>query len=212
MTLSPTAQRYYPGAIQYPGPAGKVYAEANTVDGAILHSMQGSWAGAQTVLYDENVDTSNRYRAACWHFSILRSGEVYQHYPLDASPFHAGNGVDNRRLIGIEHEGGPPGNLSEPLTAAQTVSSVALVRWIALTAGWEALTRHTRLLEHNETTSTQCPSGRIDWSRYMDTFTQEDVITLFKYVVGGNGIAPGVTVTPQPRSPQNNRVFKIEMP
>ena len=43
-------------------------------------------------------------------------------------------------------------------------------------------------------------------------FTAEDAITLYRYAVGGNGIAPGVTVTPLARSPQGNRVFNVEMP
>lgn len=167
MTLSPTAQRYYPGAIRKDGPIGKLYPDENTCEGVIMHSMQGSWAGAATVLYDESVTNTNVYRAACWHFSILQNGLVFQHYSLAASPFHAGNGLNNRRLIGIEHEGGPPGNLSEPLTESQVVAGVALLRWIKEQAGWAELSRATTLWEHNEATSTACPSGRIPWSRYV---------------------------------------------
>lgn len=173
----------YPAAVQRPGPAGKVWPDVNTVAGVICHSMQGNYdPGALSVLDDESL-TDNHYRAASWHFSILRDGTVIQHYALNASPFHAGNHAANARLIGIEHEGGPPDNLSEPLTAQQTVASVALVRWIAQQAGW-AMARHITLLEHNETTSTVCPSGRIPWKWY---YPEEDEMDVTK-LTGSEGI------------------------
>ena len=172
MTLSPSAQRYFPGAIQMPGPQGKVYPEGNTVEGVVMHSMQGDYEpGATSVLFDESVSNTNAYRAASWHFSILRDGTVYQHYGLDQAPFHAGSGLNNRRLIGVEHEGGPPGNLSEPLTEPQVAAGVALLRWMAAQAGWPALSRATTLWEHREATSTVCPSGRIPWGQYVSPVT-----------------------------------------
>ena len=187
MTLSATAQRYYPQAIQMPGPPGKVYPEENTVEGVIMHSMQGDYTpGATSVLFDETV-IANRYRAACWHFSILKDGTVYQHYALDKAPFHAGNGLNNRRLIGVEHEGGPPGNLSEPLTEAQVAAGVALLRWMATQAQWRELSRATTLWEHNESTGTVCPSGRIEWHRYVSPVTPQPPVS---------GTAPIVTPLP----------------
>lgn len=155
----------YPGAIQRPGPAGKVWGDQNVIAGAIIHSMQGSYAGALTVLDDESVTDANAYRAASWHFSIDKAGVVYQHYELNETPFHAGSRFWNDRLIGIEHEGGPPGNLSEPFTDAQYAASRALVRWIASQGGWSV--DRSRLYEHNQVTATSCPNGRVDWSRYM---------------------------------------------
>ena len=214
MTLPAMASRYYPGAIQRPGPAGKVYPNVNTVEGVIMHSMQGNYEpGATSVLYDESVSNTNAYRAACWHFSILRDGTVYQHYALDACPFHAGNGVDNRRLIGIEHEGGPPWNLSEPLTEAQIVAGIALVRWIAQQAEWPDLARHVRLLEHNETTATVCPSGRIPWGRYTmaeKPMTVEDVGKVYVAVVSGN-TAPNVEITPIPAKRPGWAAWTVEV-
>ena len=212
---------FYPGAYQAPGPAGKVYPEGNTVEGVVLHSMQGSYEGALTVLMDESVTNTNRYRAACWHFSILRDGSVFQHYPLDAAPFHAGNGTDNKRLIGVEHEGGPPGNLSEPLTEAQVTSGVALVLWIKEQAGWPDLARHVRLLEHGEVYSTSCPNGRIPWSRYAlpqplpgGEFLPEpdlhDVAKFWAAVAGGN-VSPNVEITPVPAKRAGWERYEVEV-
>lgn len=166
---------YYPGAVQSPAPVGKMYPEENTVEGVIMHSMQGSWIGAQSVLYDETVDINNRYRAACWHFSILKSGLVLQHYALNMSVFHAGTGKNNRRLIGVEHEGGPPGNLSEPLTEAQILAGIDLLLWIKKAAEWKELSRSSTLWEHNEATSTACPSHRIPWIRYTEAQVTNEV-------------------------------------
>ena len=94
----------YPGATQRPGPAWKVWPTANAIAGVILHSMEGAEAGAWSVL-DGPLQAS-------WHFSVMRDGRVFQHYPLDASPWHAGSRAQNVRLVGIEHEG----QAGEPLT------------------------------------------------------------------------------------------------
>ena len=76
----------------------------------------------------------------------------------------------NIDLVGVEHEGGGPGNESEPLTVAQLEATIKLTAWMA--AQFE-LTRFERfgyhgradawlLVEHNEVgnTPTACPSGR----------------------------------------------------
>jgi hypothetical protein len=131
--------------------------------------MQGSLAGAYTVLDDESTSPHGAYIAASWTFSVTKAGEVFQHYALDKSPFHAGSKAQNLRLIGVEHEGGAPSNLSEPLTEPQIVASVALSQWIATQGGF-ALSRDpaTRTLyEHRDVSATLCPSGRIPWERYL---------------------------------------------
>jgi N-acetyl-anhydromuramyl-L-alanine amidase AmpD len=151
---------YYPGATQMPGPASNVYATENTVEGAIMHSAQGDWSDSY-----RPTDTMTQ-RGVSWHFSIFKNGRVEQHYSLNTSCWHAGSGTENRRLIGIEHEGGGPDNLSEPLAESQVVAGVALLRWIKEKAGWPDLARGARLLEHNEVYATACPSGRIPWARY----------------------------------------------
>lgn len=194
---------YYPGCVQMPGPTHKVWPEENSCDGVILHSAEGYRAGLESQLRDAEVS---------WHFTVYQDGTVEQHYPLTASCWHAGSKASNVRLIGVEHEG----VAGEPLTAAQLLASVALVRWLQSECGWGQLARGVNLYEHREVNSgTNCPSGRIPWERYTapaDRFTKDDAITLFRYAIGGNGIAPGVTVTALPRSPQGNRVFNVEMP
>lgn len=109
-------------------------------------------------------------RQASWHFSVAKGGQVYQHYPLTAATWHCGSPHWNQRLVGIEHEGGPVGNESEPLTTAQREASVRLVRWIARECGWSRLERRVNLWEHNEVSPadrpTACPSGRIPWDAY----------------------------------------------
>ena len=199
MTLSTFAQRYYPGAIQMPGPVGNVYPQQNAVEGVVCHSADGNWSDAYTPM-----DTMIQ-RGVSFPFTVFKSGVVWQHYPLDASCWHAGGMEWNTRLVGIEHEG----EATEPLTEAQIVASVALVRWIAHTAGWPALTRGVTLREHNELYVTACPSGRIPWHRYTlpavptplpgGEFLPEpdlaDVAKFWAAVAGGN-VSPDVEITP----------------
>lgn len=177
---------FYPAAIQRPGPAGKVWAAPNTIDGIIEHSMQGALVSAWTVLDDESTNAQGSYIAASWTFSVGKDGRVYQHYALNLSPFHAGSKAQNLRLIGVEHEGGPPGNLSEPLTEPQIAASIALAKWIAEQGGF-SLSRDvaTRTLyEHGEVTATQCPSGRIPWDRYLQP-VYHPPFAAFAYVGAG---------------------------
>lgn len=94
--------------------------------------MVGYYAGALAEL-------DKLTRRASWHFSILRNGQVIQHYDTELITWHCGSVYFNHKLIGIEHEGGySPHN--EPLTEAQKIASVELVNWLAATHGF-ALTR-----------------------------------------------------------------------
>lgn len=152
----------YPQAIQRPGPRGKQGylngAFPNAATGAVLHSAEGGAAGMRAVLSGPT--------QVSWHFSVLKSGTVYQHYPLEAVCWHAGSPEWNERLVGIEHEG----RAGEPLTAAQQGASVALVRWVAQECGWAPdWTRGSSqtLYEHRELTTTSCPSGRIPHEPYV---------------------------------------------
>ena len=68
-------------------------------------------------------------------------------------------------------------------------------------------------MEQYQGSTTLAGVPMVDLNAYTnDRFTETDAITLFRYAIGGNGIAPGVTVTPLARSPQGNRVFNVEMP
>ena len=206
---------FYSGAVQKPGPAGNVYPQMNTIEGAVLHSAGGDWSSAY-----KPTDTMYQ-RQVSWHFSIFADGRVEQHYPIDTSCWHAGSGIENRRLVGIEHEGGGPSNPSEPLTEAQVKSSVALVLWIKEQAGWPDLARHVRLLEHGEVYSTSCPNGRIPWSRYAlpqplpgGEFLPEpdlqDVAKFWAAVAGGN-VSPNVEITPVPAKRAGWERYEVEV-
>ena len=214
MTLPAAASRYYPGAVQMPGPPASVWPEVNACDGVICHSADGDWSPTYTP-----VDTMIQ-RGISWPFTVFKDGRVQQHYPLDASCWHAGSAVQNRLLVGIEHEG----KIGEPLTEAQTVASVALVRWIAQQAEWPRLARRVTLWEHNEVYQTTCPSGRIPWGRYTAAPAPEtlpggeflpeadinDVARLWAAVVGGN-VSPNVEITPLPAKRPGWAAWRVEV-
>ena len=172
----------YPPAVQRPGPGwkqGYPGLAVNARRGVICHSMVGSLGAAFDRLYGPDT--------ASWHFSIAQDGTVYQHYDTMAVCWHAGSPKWNGLLIGIEHEGGPPGNESEPLTAPQLATSVELVRWLAVECGFR-LSRtppDKALWEHHETGyPTACPSGRIPWAEYTEEPMTPEERQQFDTVVG----------------------------
>lgn len=156
----------YPGAIWKDGPADKQgypSCRVNAMQGVILHSMVGSFDAAMARLASDD--------RASWHYSVRQDGTVYVHYPDEAVAWHAGSRIWNSKLIGIEHEGGAPGNEGEPLTDAQKAASVALVRWLSKTHGFPLVRfdgQSGALYEHNQVYATACPSGRIPWDAYME--------------------------------------------
>lgn len=162
----------YPKAEWMPGPMSKTNQGACTAEGVVLHSMVGGFDSAMARMFG----TGEKNKAS-WHFSIRKDGRVYQHYDIFTSTWHAG-GDWNLKLVGIEHEGGPLNNVSEPLTEAQVRSSIDLVNWIAQMPEAWPLRRQgpgKTLYEHNEVFPTQCPSGRIPWNRYLNQ-EQESVV------------------------------------
>lgn len=180
---------WYPRAQLRLGPASKVWADENTVRGIIDHSADGAFEASMFWLDDESVDEDNHYIAPSWHFFIRYDGSVYQHYPLNASPFHAGSRYWNTRLIGVEHEG------KGPLTEQQLAASIDLNRWIAQQGDFP-LSRGAHgpksLFEHKEVSpATPCPSGRIPW----DTYLGVDMPQIHLIKVGGSGLVGGVVTT-----------------
>lgn len=152
---------WYPAATRIPGPVANVYPDANRVAGLINHSSEGHWSN----VYGP-IDTMIQ-RGVSWPFSVFRDGHVEQHYPLNASCWHAGSRGWNVRVVGVEHEGVN----GEPLTAAQLVASVTLSRWVAKQGGWpmDRIAGPTRTLwEHREVAQTDCPNGRIPWGYYYE--------------------------------------------
>jgi hypothetical protein len=123
--------------------------------------MEGSWNAANQML--------NGQSAVSWHFSVLKDGTVFQHYPTTSACWHSGSPANNNKYIGIEHEG----KAGEPLTESQLKSSVGLVKWLAAEEGW-VLERGSTLFEHNELYLTACPSGRIPWGYYLNDPNHED--------------------------------------
>jgi hypothetical protein len=160
-----------------PGPPDKVYRERNVAAGYVAHSMVGGYAGAAARLFASELDAAGAYTtyaAASWHFSVLASGSVIQHYPLAASCWASGSRVANTRFVAVETEGGGAGNESETLTEPQVDAYVRLIRDVAASGGWAAIRPQSAadtsatLWEHREMTRfgsapTLCPSGRIPW-------------------------------------------------
>ena len=204
---------YYPApCVQMPGPPEKVYPEQNACEGVILHSAEGYRAGLESQLATAEVS---------WHFTIYQDGAVEQHYPISASCWHAGSGAQNRRLVGVEHEG----VVGQPLTDVQAAASVALVRWLAQECGWAGLTRGVTLYEHREVnTATNCPSGRIPWGRYTAAPAPEalpggeflpeadiqDVARFWAAVAGGN-VSPDVEIVPLPAKRPGWAAWRVEV-
>lgn len=156
----------YPNAIWLPGPTWKVNGAPLTPRGVVAHSAVGFRSGLLSVLHGSE--------RASWHFSILFDGTVWQHYERQQC-WHAQ--AANSFTFGIEHEGGFDPE-DEPLTEAQLAASVALVRWLGKTYGFplvrDPLVGRT-LFEHNEFHPKPCPSGRIQWERYTELETEDDM-------------------------------------
>lgn len=147
----------YPDALLVPGPAWKQNHNPLWPQGVVCHSAVGYLGGLLNVL-EGNTPSS-------WHFSVLYSGIVEQHYDTNVQCWHAQGA--NTFAVGIEHEGGfSPEN--EALTPAQLASSVKLVRWLGEVHNF-ALQRDEpgrTLFEHNQFYPKPCPSGRIPWGEY----------------------------------------------
>lgn len=194
----------YPGAIQDPAPAWKqgyaAYPSPQpTKEGVVIHSMVGSFTAARSRLMGSD--------QASWCFSITKAGVVYQHYNALAVTWHCGvtgdalplsAAVGNVALIGIEMEGGPIGNVSEPWTTAQYDSVLKLLVWIWQNVpGIKWPTLRSSLWEHAWLSATSCPSNRDPWARLVPDLISRltGVTTMFLirndsggiYVVGPEG-------------------------
>lgn len=199
---------YHPSpCVQMPGPVAHVYPEENAREGAILHSAAGRWRP------DYSPTDTMIERGVSWHFSVYEDGRVEQHYPITASCWHAGSGKQNRRLIGIEHEG------TGPLTPDQLEASKRLVEWLRVTCGWASSRRGVTLFEHRDVNAgTECPSGRIPWAEYESPLVSEvlpepdieDVAAFWQAVVNPAS-RPDVDVDAIPASRPGWRAFRVEI-
>ena len=161
-----------PGAIWKPGPPQKqgyygVALNSNIMAGVVNHSVEGYAPAIMNQL--------NHPGTGSWPVTILKTGEIWQHYELEAVCWANGNKWANMRFVAVEHEG----KAGEALTEEQLTSSIFVAKFVAgIPAAYE-LAREPynlrTLWEHNEVWHlatpnagpTGCPSGRIPWDRYL---------------------------------------------
>jgi hypothetical protein len=175
-----TPDGWFDWAERNPGPAEKVYSEPNSAIGYVPHSMVGQLNGWYSRLFCMDRTPDGRftdYAAASVHGSVLRGGQVIQHYPITASCWASGSRYPNTHFVAFEHESvytaGHPDE-SIPLTGPQVEATVRIIRELAQARSWTArrpkdgadLT--ATLYEHREcrrwgSAGTSCPSGRIPW-------------------------------------------------
>lgn len=159
---------YCPFAIIQPGPRWKQgygrYPSPQPKLGIVKHSMVGLYIGAKARL-----DGPDR---ASWHFAVLKNGEIIQHYDSAFVAWHCGvlgspTVPGNVSLVGVEHEGGPIGDVAEPLTEAQFQASLKLDKWLWQAHGFGPPALYHTYWEHRWLDATACPSGRIPWTRFI---------------------------------------------
>lgn len=173
-------------AVVYPGVAGKLYSEPNRGLGLIGHSIVGTAAAAFARFMSTERDSSGRftpYASASCMFVLMKSGSLYQMYPVTASTWTSGGREANTSLWAIEAEGGPPGNESEPLTDAQVATLLRLCGEFEAHTG-RAVMRGTTFREHGEVARqygyapTACPSNRYQrFYEALDRRQEEDEMT-----------------------------------
>lgn len=169
-----TSDLWFPGAERLPGPSRKTSGESFPKVGLVIHSMEGSWAGTKRVLMARD--------GGSWHFSNLKDGTLYQHFPIQVIAWHARGG--NTRYGGMECEGKD----GEPLTDRQVDNCVDVTRWMKRVCGWGDLSRarpEGNMVEHQEVGIeanyvTACPSHRIPWVKIMVRVEKEDDVELLK--------------------------------
>lgn len=134
------------------------------IEGVVDHSMEGTMAGARTVLRGPS--------QASWTFSLPKVGRPHQHYPLEVITWHAGLPGDRRHdtslignitLRGKEHEGvaGDPWTQNQIRWSAEI--DVAM-RKVCPRFAANPPTLKLNEWEHRWLSATSCPSGRNPWA------------------------------------------------
>ena len=124
------------------------------------------------------------------HFLFPKTGRPVQMVDSADPAWHSGNYLANLHYHGFEFEGGPPGNLSEPLTANQVAWGVKVTHWLRKVHGTPSVyVRRDTLWEHNEVRNTACPSGRIPWAKVIAALKEDDMPTFFRKSNGAIAIA-----------------------
>ena len=162
-----------------PGPGRKTSGLRSETRGFFGHSAVADFATMMNIL--------DGPREASWTFSNTYRGKLYQHFPVGVKTWHAT--VANGWGVALEHEGGRPGKLSEPITPEQIETDAVVVAALRERYGWVTLSRtgpKQNLWEHREVQATACPSGRLDdaWveimRRALTPEEEEDMLYLSK--------------------------------
>ena len=166
--------------------------DAHLQNGVVIHSMEGSLQAGFGVL--------DGPRQASWHFSISKTGEVYQHVDTENIAWTNGGFDANRLFWGIECEGVE----GEPLTEPQFDALLGVVRWLWDTHDVGAFVRQETAWEHLEMTQfgsapTACPSNRIPWERLISSLEDDmDEATVQRIAKGEADFAVKVNRDNQP--------------
>ncbi len=140
--------------------------------GEFWHSQQGRQSVAIAMFQNPATELSA-------HFLFPKTGRPVQMVDSADPAWHAGNYLANLHFHGFEFEGGPPGNLSEPLTANQLAWGVKVTHWLRDVHQTPLVyVRRDTLWEHNEVRNTACPSGRIPWTKVIAALKMEEDMPL----------------------------------
>lgn len=174
------------GASVWKGHPEKVNGGVNRIQGVVYHSAEGY----ATALLNSVVDVNRR---ASWHFSNMKDGRLWQHYPVTAQCWTSGAGFPNNSFVTVENEG----VVGQPLAPAQVANLIMLTREISAFGRRSQVHRIVPgelvapagvflLVEHNECTrwgafATACPSGRIPWQAILDSLGDDDMALIEEY-------------------------------
>jgi hypothetical protein len=137
---------------------------SHQINYVVIHVMQGTYAGSISWFQNPSSNVSAHY---CVRSSDGQVTQMVRHRDIG---WHAGNSMYNQQSVGIEHEGW----FDEPhwYTEAMYRSSAALTRHICDMHGIPK--ERSRIIGHNEASSTPCPGQIWDWGRYMGYVTEDE--------------------------------------
>ena len=151
----------YPGRARFTPASSSNYSGRSgglaAIDSVIIHTVEGSYAGAISWFRNPGSDVSA-------HYVVRKSdGEVTQMVHDDKKAWHAGS--YNRRSIGIEHEGhaASPGTWTD----AMLESSARLGAWLSNT--YNIPVNRSHFLGHSEIPGAykSDPGAHFPWDRYL---------------------------------------------
>lgn len=174
--MSISADGWFDWMIRDPAPDWKQNGGTNTIKGVVPHSAEGYWP----YLRDGDGMLFSNARSS-WHFSNLKDGRCFQHYPVWSQCWTSGSGYPNNNFVAWENEGVQ----GEPFTQQQTDNCIRIIRELSALGGWKprrptaAGDFAATMYEHNEcqrwgSKYTQCPSGRVPWGTILSALNEED--------------------------------------